>query len=281
VTIHARDAIAMIDNLSPGAGSMRISADFPPLVEREIHLRNVVGLLRGSDPTLKDTYVMLTAHYDHVGMRAGTGDTIFNGANDDGSGTVSVMEIGSALASLQARPKRSIVFMTIFGEEKGLLGSRYYGRHPIFPAANTIADLNLEQVGRTDSTEGPQINNASMTGFDFSDLGQIFQRAGEQTGITVYKHERNSDAYFSRSDNQALADLGVPAHTLCVAFDYPDYHGVGDHPDKVDYTNMAKVDRMVALGLVMIANNPEAPKWNEANPRTARYVTAWKALHTN
>jgi Peptidase family M28 len=279
VTVHAPNVVAIFDALPDGAGLLKISVDMPPLVEREVRLRNVAGLLRGSDPLLKETYVMLTAHYDHVGMRAGTGDTIFNGANDDGSGTVSVMEIASALASLNPRPKRSIVFMTVFGEEKGLLGSRYYGRHPLFPIAKTVADVNLEQVGRTDSTEGPQINNASMTGFDFSDLGTIFQKAGEQTGIAVYKHERNSDSYFGRSDNQALADQGVPAHTLCVAFDYPDYHGVGDHADKVDYVNMAKVDRMVALGLVMIANNPEEPKWNEGNPRTARYVTAWKAIH--
>lgn len=279
VTIQSRDAIAMLDALPAGATAMKVSADLPPITEREVRLRNVVGLLRGSDPVLKDTYVLLTAHYDHIGTRAGTGDTIFNGANDDGSGTVSVIEIGSALASLHPQPKRTIVFMTVFGEEKGLLGSRYYGRHPIFPVAQTVADLNLEQVGRTDSTEGPQINNASMTGFDFSELGQIFEKAGEETGIMVYKHQQNSDSYFGRSDNQALADLGVPAHTLCVAYNYPDYHGVGDHADKVDYVNMAKVDRTVALGLVMISNNPEAPKWNEANPRTARYVSAWKALH--
>src|SRR5262249_44121477 len=163
---------------------------------------------------------------------------IFNGANDDGSGTVSVIEIASALATLKEHPKRSILFMTVFGEEKGLLGSRYYGLHPIVPIENTVAGVNLEQMGRTDSTEGPQFNNASMTGFDFSDMGTIFQKAGVLTGITVYKHQTNSDAYFKRSDNASLVEQGVPAHTLCVAFAYPDYHGVGDEWDKVDYVNM-------------------------------------------
>jgi Zn-dependent M28 family amino/carboxypeptidase len=169
--------------------------------------------------------------------------------------------------------------MTFFGEEKGLLGSRYYGRHPVFPIEKTVADVNLEQVGRTDSSEGPQLSNASMTGFDYSDVGKIFKAAGEMTGIDVYKHEQNSDPFFGRSDNQALADQGVPAHTLCTAFVYPDYHGAGDHWDKIDYQNMAKVDRMVALGLIMIANNAEEPKWNEENPKAARYAKAWKARH--
>src|SRR6202030_20223 len=120
-----------------------------------------------------DTYVMLTAHYDHVGMRATGEDRIYNGANDDGSGTVSVVEIAGALAALDPRPKRSILFVTFFGEERGLLGSRYYGRHPIVPLEKTIADLNLEQVGRTDATDGPQIGTASITGFDFSELPGI------------------------------------------------------------------------------------------------------------
>jgi len=199
----------------------------------------------------------------------------------DDSGTVSVIEIASALATMKERPKRSIVFMTVFGEEKGQLGSRFYGRHPIFPIEKTVADINLEQVGRTDSTEGPQINNASITGFDFSDVGTILLKAGELTGINVYKHPQNSDLYFGRSDNQALADQGVPAHTICVAFNYPDYHGPADHWDKINYENMANVDRMVALGLTMIANNPEPPKWNESNPKTARYVEAWKKMHWN
>jgi Zn-dependent M28 family amino/carboxypeptidase len=236
--------------------------------------------LRGSDPALKDSYVLVTAHYDHLGIRPGVaGDNIFNGANDDGSGTVSVIELAAAIATLKERPKRSLVFMTFFGEEKGLLGSRYYARHPVLPIERTVADVNLEQVGRTDSSEGPQLSNAAMTGFDYSDVGSIFKAAGDMTGVNVYKHERNSDAFFGRSDNQALADRGVPAHTLCTAFVYPDYHGAGDHWDKIDYQNMAKVDRMVALGLIMIANSAEEPKWNEANPKAARYANAWKERH--
>lgn len=276
ITVHDPKVVKLHDDWRPGPTSAQLSVSVPAPVERPVRLRNVIGLLRGSDPVLKDSYVLVTAHYDHIGQRPEVaGDNIFNGANDDGSGTVSVIEIASALASMKQPPKRSIVFVTFFGEEKGLLGSRYYGRHPVFPISKTVADINLEQVGRTDSSEGPQLANATLTGFDYSDLGAIFKAAGERTGVTVYKHEKNSDSYFARSDNQALADQGVPAHTLCTAFVYPDYHGAGDHWDKIDYANMEKVDRMVALALVMIAQNPQAPKWNESNPKTARYVKAW------
>ena len=246
-------------------------------------VRNVIGVLRGSDPVLRDTYILLTAHYDHLGMRPtpdGSGaNVIFNGANDDGSGTVSVIELAGALSEMKTRPRRSLVFMTFFGEERGLLGSRYYGAHPIFPVAKTIADINLEQIGRTDDTEGARVAGVSMTGFDFSDLGPIFADAGKVVDVTVSKHPRNSDAFFARSDNQALADLGVPSHTLCTAYVYPDYHRPSDHWDKVDYDNMAKVDRMVALGLLTLANSEKAPAWNADNPKAARYLEAWKTLH--
>ena len=278
LTLHDAAVVQLFDALKPGASQASLTLNLPAAIEQPVKLRNVVGLLRGSDPKLKDTYVLVTAHYDHIGFQpARDGDSIANGANDDGSGTVSVIELASALTARKIRPKRSIVFMTVFGEERGLLGSRYYGRHPIFPIEKTVADINLEQVGRTDDTEGSQVNRASMTGFDFSDVGEVFRQAGELTGITVFKHPKNSDDFFGRSDNQALADQGVPAHTLCVAFVYPDYHGVGDHWDKVDYDNMARTNRMVALGVLMIADNPIAPKWNAANPKTARYVNAWKA----
>lgn len=244
-----------------------------------LKVRNVVGLLRGSDPELSKTYVLVTAHYDHLGVREGKGDdAIYNGANDDGSGTVSVIELARAFAARKERPKRSIVFMTVFGEEHGLVGSRYYGAHPLVPVAATVANINLEQIGRTDDSEGPQVRAAAVTGADYSDVGDVLRQAGERTGIRITKHPVNSDRYFAYSDNQALADLGVPSHTVSVAYEFPDYHGAADTWDKIDYDNMAAINRAVALALLTIANDPRAPRWNAANPKTAKYVEAARKL---
>ena len=279
ITVHDPRFATLFDSLPAGPSTgttVGLRLDEP--TRRPVTLRNVAGLLRGTDPALKDTVVMVTAHYDHVGMRgpAGAADRIYNGANDDGSGTVSVVELASALGSLKPedRPKRSVLFVTFFGEEHGLLGSRYYGRHPLVPVEKTVADLNLEQVGRTDSSEGPQVGTASLTGFGYSEVSSALVRGGEAEGIQVYKHPQNSDAYFGASDNQALADLGVPAHTLCVAYQYADYHGAADHWDKLDYANMARVDRAVARALLTLADDPAEPQWDPANPRAAKYRKA-------
>jgi hypothetical protein len=283
VTVHGAEGGRFFNSLPAGAGEARLTLSIPTPTQTPVRVRNVAGILRGSDPTLKDTYVIVSAHYDHLGVREGCDaskeDCIFNGANDDGSGTVGVIELASALSRLNPRPKRSILFMTFFGEELGLVGSRYYGRHPLVPLAKTVAQVNLEQIGRTDDSEGPQVGTLAVTGFDFSDVGATLQRAGEAVGVKVYKHPRNSDAYFARSDNQSLADAGVPAHTASVAFEFPDYHAVGDEWTKVDYANMERVVRAVGLAALLVADDAREPRWNEQNPKTAPYVEAWKKLH--
>jgi hypothetical protein len=250
-----------------------MSAHIAAPAVQPVKLRNVAGLLRGSDPELKDTFIVVTGHYDHLGVRGtGEGDHIYNGANDDASGTSSVIEIGAALAELPARPKRSILFMALFGEEVGGLGSRYYCQHPIFPVAKTVADINLEQLGRTDDTEGPTPRQFNLTGFDYTNIAAIFSAAGEETGIKVVKHEENSDAFFARSDNASFAEVGIPDTTLSVSYLYPDYHKPGDEWPKLDYDNMAKVDLAVAVGILKMANSAEAPHWNKDNPKAARYI---------
>jgi hypothetical protein len=280
ITLSGEAAAGFYDALKPGLSGAVASIHLAAPRQTPVTPRNVIGVLRGSDAALRDTYVLVTAHYDHLGMRPeGTGDRIYNGANDDGSGTVSVIELARALATLKQHPRRTVVFMTFFGEEKGLLGSRYYADHPVFPIEKTVGQLNLEQLGRTDDSEGPQVASATVTGFDYSTLTDSVVAAGELTGIRIYKHPRNSDLYFFASDNGSLAAVGVPAHSVGVTFQFPDYHGVGDEWPKIDYENMSKVDRMAALAVVMLANGEEAPKWNEANPKTAPYVKAWKERH--
>ena len=272
ITLHsprlARAFAAMPAGPSVATLSLRVGVP----KERAAKVRNVIGLLRGSDPSLKETFVILSAHYDHLGVGPAdsSGDRIFNGANDDGSGTVSVIEIASALARLNPRPKRSLVFLTFYGEEHGMVGSRYYVEHPVMPLEKTVAEINLEQVGRTDDSDGPRVSAATVTGYDFSDVSLILRRAGEAVGVDVLKHPTKSDSYFGASDNASFARAGIPAHTISVAYMFPDYHGADDEWEKIDFANMARVDRMAALGLITIADGP-APVWNKDNPRAAPY----------
>jgi hypothetical protein len=262
----------------PETVAATVSVHIAPPTSNLVKVHNVVGVLRGSDPVLRDTYVLVTAHYDHLGIRGtGEGDHIFNGANDDGSGTASVIEIANTLAALPTRPKRSIVFMTFFGEELGLVGSRYYGAHPVFPLAKTVADLNLEQLGRTDVDGGSSVGLVNVTGFDFSTLTDAVVKAGGETGLQVTKNAQLNERYFAQSDNQAMADAGVPAHTLSVGYMFPDYHQAGDEWPRIDYANLALVDRTVAVAVWDVADSTDAPQWKDI-PQTQRYIKARQAL---
>ena len=277
LSIYSGDLANWLNELPVGETEARLSVALPEAKERPVALRNVIGVLPGSDPLLKSTYILVTAHYDHIGTTTpDEGDGIYNGANDDASGTASVMELASMFASLEQKPKRTLVFMTVFGEEEGLLGAMYYSRNPVFPLSKTVANINLEHMGRTDSTEGPQVNRLSMTGFDFSNVAETFQLSGKQFGVEILNHATNSDAFFDRSDNAAFAQFGVPAHTLVVAYDFADYHSLSDHWEKLDYENMARVNRAVATGLWMLAENKDAPQWNETNIKTEKYREARK-----
>jgi len=117
-----------------------------------------------------------------------------------------------------------------------------------------------------------------MTGFGYSDLTSALEMAATVTGIRVRDPGKNGDAFFNRSDNQSLADAGIPAHTFAAAFDFPDYHKVGDEWQKIDYSNMEKVDRTLALMILMAADSPEPPHWNESNAKTERYIRSQRGL---
>jgi hypothetical protein len=275
--VHSAKLAALLEPLASGQTQAQLSIQLPEATQRPAPLKNVIGILPGSDPQLKDSYILVTAHYDHVGTTTPdeAGDGIYNGANDDASGTASIIEIAAAYASLPQRPRRTIIFMAMFGEEKGLLGARYYASNPVFPLAQTVANINLEHMGRTDAPEGPQLNRLSPTGYGFTEVIDYFQLAGKLTGVEIFHHQENSAAFFPRSDNQAFANYGVPAHTFCVAFEFPDYHGLGDHWDKIDYDNMARVNRTVATAVWLIAERTEAPEWHVLS-QTEKYREARK-----
>ena len=253
----------------------RVTAVISAARQEPTKVRNVIGMLEGRDKKLRETCVMASAHYDHLGLAPEPAkDRVYNGANDNASGVAGVIEIASALSKQRRRPRRSVLFVAFFGEEKGLLGARYYAAHPVVPLEKTMAMLNFEQLGRTDSSEGPNLGTVNMTGFDFSSVKQWLHRAGVRTGIKLVKHEKYSDAYFTASDNAALAQAGVVAHTLSVTYAFPDYHQPGDEIAKIDFANMARVVRMIGAGISLIANDRVAPAWDAANPKTEAFRKA-------
>jgi Zn-dependent M28 family amino/carboxypeptidase len=146
------------------------------------------------------------------------------------------------------------VFIAYAAEESGMVGSRYYGQNPVFPIERTYAQVNFEQLGRPDDTEGPRVKAATVTGWDRSRVGSVLAAAAAPLGVRIYKHEKFSEAFFERSDNEALAKAGVPAHTISVAYGFPDYHAVGDEAAKLDYANMATVTRALRQGILALAN---------------------------
>ena len=144
--------------------------------------------------------------------------------------------------------------------------------------ARTVADLNLEQLGRTDAPGGSTVGKASVTGFDFSDVGQVLHNVGAEFGFHI-DNDPGNDAFFARSDNQALADLGVPSHTIAAAYEFPDYHKVGDEWQKIDYDNMAKLDRVITAAVLEIANSSKTPQWNVDSKSAEKYRKAAQGLH--
>jgi Zn-dependent M28 family amino/carboxypeptidase len=194
-------------------------------------------------------------------LHNGNGASVFNGANDDASGLAVLAGIADGFATQGVRPRRSIVFAAFFGEELGQLGSQFYTRHPLVPLQDTIADINLEQLGRPDSSDGLNIGQFNATGFGYTTLTAVFQRAAEAVGITLKNDELRGDAYYLRSDNRAFAEVGIPSHTFSVAYEFPDYHKPSDKWQKLDYENMAKVGRAIASGVWNAANSVASPEW--------------------
>lgn len=240
-------------------------------------VRNVIGMIKGTDPKLKDTFVLVTAHYDHLGKRSGEGDQIFNGANDNASGTSGVIEIAKALAA--SKPKRNIVFIAFWGEEMGLQGARYYVQNPVFPLKATNCVLNLEQIGRTDDDEGPRVSEFNVTGFDMTTLAEHLKKSATPYSVKVSMHAKNSTPFFFASDNAAFATAGVPANTVSTAYGFPEYHQAGDESSKIHPENMAKIVKALAAGTLNLANDAKNIEWNKDHKGAARFVEAHKKLH--
>ena len=227
----------------------------------DLQSSNVLGVLEGTD--LKDEYVFITAHYDHLGKR--NDSTIYYGADDDGSGTVSVLEMAEAFVKAKQAgkgPRRSIIFMTVSGEEKGLWGSQYYSNNPIFPLEKTTVDLNIDMIGRTDSSRhaGDSLNYVYVVGDDkvSSDLKPISEGINKKyTKLELdYKFNDPNDRnriYF-RSDHYNFASKGVPIIFYYDGMLGADYHRPTDTPDKINYALMAKRAQLVFYTAWEMAN---------------------------
>ncbi len=232
---------------------------------------NVIGVLEGSDPKLKQEYVFFTGHMDHIGVagpgnpacRAVGADSICNGADDDASGTTAVIEAAEAFSRLTPRPKRSLVFMTVSGEEKGLWGSEYFAEHPTVPLSNIVADLNSDMVGRNWK------DTIAVIGKEHSDLGRTLNRvaaAHPELRMTPIDDIWPQENFYFRSDHYNFARKGVP---ILFFFNgtHPDYHQVSDEVAKIDAEKESRVIKLVFYLGLEIANAPERPKWNPESYR--------------
>ncbi len=234
---------------------------------RKITGENVLGFIEGSD--LKDEIVVLTAHYDHLGKDE-TG--IYFGADDDGSGTVALMEIAEAFAEAKKAgfgPRRSILIMPVSGEEKGLLGSEYYSENPVFPLEKTLANLNIDMIGRTDDKHKDNSNYVYVIGADriSPDLHRINEEVNDlYTGLELdytFNDPRDPNRFYYRSDHYNFARKGIPS-VFFFSGVHEDYHRVTDTPDKILYDKLAKTTRHIFYLAWELANRPEkltiAPK---------------------
>ena len=218
---------------------------------------NTVGILEGSDPVLKGEYLVFSAHMDHIGITRGRPDSINNGADDDGSGTVGVVELAEAFSQAGARPKRSIIFLTVSGEEKGLWGSRYFTEHPVVPLDKVVADLNIDMVGRN------WPDTIVAIGKEHSDLGATLERVNarhKELGMTAIDDIWPEERFYFRSDHYNFARKGVP---ILFFFNgvHADYHRVTDSPDKINSEKESRILKLLFYLGQDIANAPTRPAW--------------------
>jgi hypothetical protein len=217
---------------------------------------NVVGILPGADSALRDEAVIIGAHYDHLGVGVPVGgDSVYNGADDDGSGVIATLAIARALAA-GPPPRRTLVFLLTTGEEVGLLGTRWYVAHPVVPLAATVADLQIEMIGRPDPLVGG-VGISWLTGYERSTMGDMIKRAG----LPIAPDPRPVQRFFERSDNIAFARLGIPAHTLSSYGMHSDYHTPADEVAKIDFPHMARVVDAGARLVRLLADGPK-PEWH-------------------
>jgi Zn-dependent M28 family amino/carboxypeptidase len=251
---------------------------------RTIDSRNVVAKLEGSDPVLKDEYVVYSAHWDHLGVGAPVnGDAIYNGALDNATGVATVLEIAKALKQVQPAPKRSFLFLMVTAEEKGLIGSEYYSLNPLYPLAKTAANINIDGVNQWGKTK-----DISVIGLGASDLDDYLRQAAQEQGRTLTPDPEPEKGFYYRSDHFNFAKQGVPALDPDSGVEYigkapdwgakkrdeytlKDYHAPSDQV-KPDWDLSGAVEDAQLLLTVgyRVANADKLPEWKPGNEFKAK-----------
>jgi hypothetical protein len=235
--------------------------------EVKVRAENVLGFLEGSDPVLKDEILVITGHYDHIGLTTSGTDKVNNGADDDGSGTTGVMLIADAFVKAKKAgkgPKRSILFMTVVGEEKGLLGSEWYSEHPVFPLNKTITDLNIDMIGRVDEAHKDNPEYIYIIGSDMlsSDLNAIGIKANEDNirmNLDMkYNNRTDPNQFYYRSDHYNFAKHGIPV-IFYFSGVHEDYHQPGDEVSKINFDLLSKRAQLVYYTAWELANGAKRP----------------------
>ena len=271
----AGEAIESFD-LKP---TKRVNANIAVKMEN-IHTQNVVGILEGSDPILKNEYVAVGAHYDHVGMNPffPGEDKIWNGADDDGSGTVAVLSIAEAMAK-GPHPKRSMLFIWHAGEEKGLWGSEYFADHPTVPIGSIITELNIDMIGRYQNPGDENIQNkqlpkqgeifligSRMMSTELGELSDNVNKGFLNLNFNFkYDDPNDPEQFFYRSDHFNYAKKGVPI-IFYMDGSHADYHQVTDSVEKINFESMEKVARTILATGWELANRPTRPKVDKPLP---------------
>ena len=257
-----RASATMVDRQVPGL-SLMLEAKQEVLMDATAPI--TVGILEGTDPQLKSQYLVYSAHMDHVGVagistqcRAVGADSICNGADDDGSGTVGVVELAEAFSQKAARTKRSIIFLTVSGEEKGLWGSDYFVSHPTVPLSSIVADINIDMIGRN------WPDTIVAIGREHSDLGTTLARVDSmhpELGMVAIDDRWPEENFYFRSDHYNFAKNGVP---ILFFFNgvHDDYHQVSDSPDKINADKESRILQLLFYLGQDVANAPQRPQWN-------------------
>ena len=255
---------------------MRLSGEATLAVDlrRETYTaRNVIGLIEGSDPDRRDKIVVAAAHYDHDGAEVGR---IWNGADDDGSGTTALLELAEAFGMGSVRPARSVLLAAWAAEEKGLLGSRYYVSDPPVPLADTLAVFQMDMIGRNedhgaDSDNGEVRERASENENSLNVIGSVFSpdlalrvdRANAAVGLELrFRYDYRDDGLIKRSDSWSFLSSRVPALFLFAGF-HPDYHRTSDTADKINYPKLEKVVKLVYLAITDLGNARGRPRFTD------------------